>query len=143
MGVSGAAYATVIGQIVSVIVALIFHLKFDKEIDNSMKYKKPSLSIIKEIYAIGLPAIIAQALMSVMTYALNVIFGNISENVVTAYGLYYKIQQFVLFCAFELRDAITPIVSFNHGMGSKQRVRWNKVWYDIHINNNGSRIDSY
>lgn len=61
--------------------------------------------------------------MSVMTYLLNVIFVRIGENVVTAYGLYYKIQQFILFAAFGLRDAITPIVSFNHGMGSKGRVK--------------------
>lgn len=122
-GVKGAAYATVIGQIVSFITALVFHLKYNVEIDNAMKYKRPSGQIIKEIYAIGLPAIIAQALMSIMTYALNVIFVKIDESVVTAYGLYYKIQQFILFAAFGLRDAITPIISFNHGMRSKSRVK--------------------
>lgn len=83
----------------------------------------PKQRIIKAIYAIGFAAIIAQALMSVMTYLLNIIFVRIGENVVTAYGLYYKIQQFILFAAFGLRDAITPIVSFNHGMGSKERVK--------------------
>ena len=71
LGVAGAAYATVIGQIVSMVLALIFHLKFNTEVDNAFKYKKPSGHIILEIYAIGLPAIIAQALMSVMTYTLN------------------------------------------------------------------------
>lgn len=121
-GVEGAAYATVIGQIVSFVLALIFHLKFDKEITNSVRYIKPSLRIIKEIYSIGLPAIIAQALMSIMTYGLNVILVTIDTSVVTAYGLYYKIQQFILFAAFGLRDAITPIISFNHGMGSKERI---------------------
>ena len=123
LGVAGAAYATVIGQIVSMLLALAFHLKFNSEVDNALKYKKPSGHIIGEIYAIGLPAIIAQALMSVMTYALNVIFGRIGENIVTAYGLYYKIQQFILFCAFGLRDAITPIVSFNYGMRNQKRVK--------------------
>lgn len=122
-GVKGAAYATVIGQIVSFVLALSFHLKFNKEISNHIKYLKPSAWTIKRIYSIGLPAIIAQALMSVMTYGLNIIFGTIHESVVTAYGLYYKIQQFVLFAAFGLRDAITPIVSFNHGMRSKSRVK--------------------
>lgn len=61
--------------------------------------------------------------MSFMTYFLNIIFVRIGENVVTAYGLYYKIQQFILFAAFGLRDAITPIISFNYGMRSKERVR--------------------
>ena len=42
---------------------------------------------------------------------------------VTAYGLYYKIQQFILFAAFGLRDAITPIVSFSHGMKNRARVK--------------------
>lgn len=123
LGIKGAAYATVIGQIVSGLVGLIFHLKFNKEISNSLTYIKPSLKVIKSIYSIGLPAIVAQALMSVMTYLLNIIFVKIGENVVTAYGLYYKIQQFILFVAFGLRDAITPVVSFNHGMRSKERVK--------------------
>lgn len=123
MGVRGAAYATVIGQIVSCGLGLIFHLKFNKEIKNGIRYFKPSIGIIGEIYAIGFPAIIAQALMSVMTYGLNIIFVGINETVVTAYGLYYKIQQFILFAAFGLRDAITPIVSFNYGMSNRKRVK--------------------
>ena len=123
MGVSGAAYATIIGQIVSALLGLIFHLKQNKEITNDLIYMKPDLKIIKAIYSIGLPAIIAQALMSIMTYGMNIILVAINETVVTAYGLYYKIQQFILFAAFGLRDAITPIVSFNHGMRSKQRVK--------------------
>ena len=60
--------------------------------------------------------------MSVMTYGLNIILGKISNSAVTAYGLYYKVQQFVLFAAFGLRDAITPIVSFSHGMQNKKRI---------------------
>lgn len=123
MGVAGAAYATIIGQIASALLGLIFHLKKNKEIKNGISYMKPDLKIIKAIYAIGLPAIIAQALMSIMTYGMNIILGTISESAVTAYGLYYKVQQFILFAAFGLRDAITPIVSFNHGMRSKTRVR--------------------
>ncbi len=123
LGVKGAAYATIIGQIASALVGLVLHLKANKEIKNGFAYIKPSARIIKGIYAIGFAAIIAQALMSVMTYLLNIIFVRIGENVVTAYGLYYKIQQFILFAAFGLRDAITPIVSFNHGMGSRERVK--------------------
>lgn len=122
-GVQGAAYATVIGQFVSVLVAAVFHYTLNKEISNNFKYVRPSGRVILEIYSIGLPAIIAQALMSVMTFALNIILGKIGTNAVTAYGLYYKIQQFVLFAAFGLRDAITPIVSFNFGMKSKSRVK--------------------
>ena len=121
--IAGAAYATILGQIASALLGLIFHLTQNKEITNGLKYMKPSPRIIKAIYSIGLPAIIAQALMSVMTYGMNIILGSISESAVTAYGLYYKVQQFILFAAFGLRDAITPIVSFNHGMRSKRRVK--------------------
>lgn len=130
LGVCGAAYATVIGQIGSALVGLFFHLKANKEIQNGFIYMKPSGRIIKGIYSIGFAAIVAQALMSVMTYLLNVIFVRIGENVVTAYGLYYKIQQFILFAAFGLRDAITPIVSFNYGMGSRERVK-NGIRYGL------------
>ena len=101
-GAKGAAYATVIGQIASFLLAFLFHLKCNKEIENKIKYLKPSGRIIGQIYSIGLPAIIAQALMSVMTYGLNIILVKIDESVVTAYGLYYKIQQFILFAAFGL-----------------------------------------
>ena len=123
MGVRGAAWATVIGQCVSLFIAVLFHFKVNREIKNGWSYMKPSAAVVKGIYAIGLPAVIAQALMSLMTYLLNIIFVQMGENVVTAYGLYYKIQQFLLFAAFGLRDAITPIISFNHGKGSRIRVQ--------------------
>lgn len=122
MGVKGAALATVIGQCASWFLALIFHFKVNKNISKKLSYLKPSAKVIKSIYSVGLPAIIAQALMSVMTYGLNIILVSVSESMVTAYGLFYKIQQFVLFAAFGLRDAITPIVSFACGMQSKKRI---------------------
>lgn len=123
MGVKGAAYATVIGQIGSFAAALCFHLKFNNSIRLRLAHFKPSLKIIGMIYSIGLPAIISQALISVMTYGMNLILKGIGENMVTAYGLYYKIQQFLLFAAFGMRDAITPITAFSYGMGSKERIK--------------------
>ena len=123
LGVRGAAYVTVIGQIAAEAAGLIFHLKFNRELNKSPRYLKPDGAVIRGIYAIGLPAIIAQALLSLMTYGMNRILGRIDEAAVTAYGLYYKIQQFLLFAAFGLRDAITPVVSFNHGKRDKVRIR--------------------
>lgn len=90
MGVKGAAYATVIGQIASCIVALVFHLKLNKSIKNGIKYMKPSIKIIGEIYAIGFPAIIAQALMSAMTYGFNIILVRIDEAMVTDFSIKYN-----------------------------------------------------
>lgn len=123
MGISGAAIATVIGQLFSAVLGLIFHLKKNKDIKNKLFYYKLDLRIVKAIYSIGLPAIIAQALMSVMTYAMNLILGQIDALAVISYGLYYKIQQFVLFAAFGLRDAITPVLSFNYGAKDNKRVK--------------------
>lgn len=123
MGVKGAAYATVIGQIVSFVTALFFHLKVNKSIETKLCYFKPSLKIIGKIYSVGLPAIISQALISVMTYGMNLILIGIGESMVTAYGLYYKIQQFLLFAAFGMRDAITPITAFAYGMNDKKRIK--------------------
>ncbi len=122
MGVRGAAYATVIGQVASAALLLIFQLRLNKEFEHGMKYMKPDKDIIKKIYAIGLPAIISQALMSIMVYAMNLIL-KFSPSAQTAYGLFYKVQQFVLFLAFGLRDAITPILAFSYGMRSKKRIQ--------------------
>ena len=121
-GSEGAAYATVIGQVASAVLLLIFHIKLNKEFEHGAKYMKPDGEIIKEIYAIGLPAIIAQALMSIMVYVMNLIL-KFDPSAQTAYGLFYKVQQFVLFLAFGLRDAITPIIAFAYGMRSKRRIQ--------------------
>lgn len=122
MGVKGAAYATVIGQVASAVLLFIFHMKLNKEFKHDVKYMKPETGIIKEIYAIGLPAIIAQALMSIMVYVMNLIL-KFNPSAQTAYGLFYKVQQFVLFLAFGLRDAITPILAFAYGMRDKKRIQ--------------------
>lgn len=123
LGIKGAGYATIIGQFVTCIMDAIFHYKYNKsDIDTELKYIKPVGSIIKEIYLIGIPAIIMQALMSFMTYGVNIIFNLVSTSCVTAYGIYYKVQQFVFFMAFGMNNAIIPIVSFNFGMGNRRRV---------------------
>ena len=121
-GMMGAAVATVIGQVASAVLLFMFHMKLNQEFEHGVEYMKPDAGIIREIYAIGLPAIIAQALMSIMVYVMNLIL-KFSPSAQTAYGLFYKVQQFVLFLAFGLRDAITPIIAFAYGMGSKKRIK--------------------
>ena len=130
MGICGAAYATVIGQMVSMLIAMYFHYRKNTEVRSGIRYLKMEKDIVKEIYVIGLPAIIMQALMSFMTYGVNIIFGTVSQAAVTAYGIFYKIQQFIFFAGFGLRDAITPIVSFNYGMGVQKRVKQG-IFYGI------------
>ena len=119
---TGRSLYSTIGQVASAVLLLIFHMKLNKEFEHGVQYMKPDTGIIKEIYAIGLPAIIAQALMSVMVYVMNLIL-KFNPSAQTAYGLFYKVQQFVLFLAFGLRDAITPIIAFAYGMKSKKRIQ--------------------
>ncbi|GHV79376.1 MATE family efflux transporter [Spirochaetia bacterium] len=122
MGIAGAAYATVIGQVLTLVLNMFFHHQFNKDVDASLHYIKPDRAFIGEIYKIGLPAILMQALMSFMTYGLNIILGMIGSSAVTAYGMYYKIQQFVFFAAFGMNNAIIPVVAFNYGMKDKRRM---------------------
>ena len=127
-GIRGAAYATVIGQIASALLAAFLHFRYNREIRIAPRDLKPNGGTIANIFAIGIPAIVSQAVMSVMTYGINIIFASISTSYVTAYGIFYKIQQFVLFAAFGLRDTITPIVSFNYGRQDQKRVRESIRW---------------
>ena len=123
MGIKGAAYATVIGQFVSFVIDAIFHYIYNSnDFSPSLKYIKPQGAIIRQIYHVGIPAIIMQALMSFLTYSVNVIFALVSTEAVTAYGIYYKIQQFVFFAAFGMNNAMIPIIGFNYGMRNKKRI---------------------
>ena len=91
----GAAYATVIGQVASAVLLLIFHIKFNKEFEHGAKYMKLDGGIIKEIYTIGLPAIIAQALMSIMVYVMNLIL-KFNPSAQTAMDYFIKFSS--LYC---------------------------------------------
>lgn len=125
MGVEGAAWATVIGQFVSLFIAMYFHYKKNKEIDGNIKFIKPNLSLIKEIYSIGISAAIMQALLAVMMAGVNAILGlaNASPTIlIGSFGIYYKIQQIALFSAFGLSNTIISILSFNYGMRDKKRI---------------------
>ena len=125
MGVAGAAWATVIGQFVSLVIAMIFHYTLNKEIKGNLKYIKPDFNLIKGIYNIGISAAIMQALLSVMMAGMNAILGLSHADptiLVGSFGIYYKIQQIALFSAFGLSNTIISILSFNYGMKDKKRV---------------------
>ena len=123
MDIVGAALATVIGQILTLVLDMIFHYYFNREIDGKLVYLKPNKKTIIGIYRVGIPAIIMQSLMSVMSYGINIIYGLVSETAVTAFGIYYKIQQFVFFAAFGINNAMIPIIAFNYGKQDKKRVK--------------------
>lgn len=125
MGVAGAAWATIIGQFVSLGLAMIFHYTLNREINGNPKYIKPDFSLIKVIYNIGISAAIMQALLSVMMAGMNAILGSSHADptiLVGSFGIYYKIQQIALFSAFGLSNTIISILSFNYGMKDKTRI---------------------
>lgn len=124
MGVAGAAWATVLGQFVSLIIAMVFHYTKNKEISGNLKYVKPQKGIIKGIYSIGISAAVMQGLLSVMMAGMNMILGSANANptiLVGAFGIYYKIQQIALFSCFGLSNTIITVLSFNCGMKDKNR----------------------
>ena len=125
MGVAGAAWATIIGQFVSLFIAMYFHYNKNKEIDGSLKYINPDGGIIKAIYSIGVSAALMQALLAVMMAGMNAILGlaQVDQTVlIGSFGIYYKIQQIALFSAFGLSNTIISILSFNYGMQDRKRI---------------------
>ena len=125
MGISGAAIATVIGQIIAAIVGLIMNLKLNREIViNPIKYR-PDLKNIGAIYKIGFPSIIMQSIGSVMTVGMNTIllgFEAVGETAVSVFGVYFKLQSFFFMPVFGLNNGIVPIVSYNYGAGKRDRM---------------------
>ncbi|MBQ7288738.1 MAG: MATE family efflux transporter [Clostridia bacterium] len=126
MGVSGAAIATVIGQIAEMILAAILNIKCNREVKLSFKrIFSPSLHIIKQIYAVGLPSILMASIGSVMTFCMNKILGSFKEieNIaINIFGIYFKIQSFIFMPVFGLNNGMVPIVAYNYGAKCRARV---------------------
>lgn len=122
MGVKGAAIATVIGQFVSLFIIAYINFFRNKEIDSGWKYLRPRRDILKKYVSIGVPAICMQVMTPVLSYGMNLILGTISAAAVTAYGVYYKLQYFVMMAIWGLNNASIPVVSYNLGAKSKERI---------------------
>ncbi len=121
MGVAGAATATVIGQIVAAVLAVIFNLKYNSELHISFKGFKPAGNIILQIYKVGAPSIVVQAIGSVMTYGMNLILAAFGAAQ-TVFGVYFKLQSFIFMPIFGLNNGMVPIIAYNYGSGNKGRV---------------------
>ena len=120
--VSGAAIATVIGQIAAGIAALLFNLKVNHEIHLSFKGFRPSWKIIKQIYAVGIPSIIMQSIGSVMVYGMNIILMAFSSTAAAVFGVYFKLQSFIFMPIFGLNNGMVPIIAYNYGAKNKERI---------------------
>lgn len=125
MGVKGAAIATVLGQIVAAILALIYNLKKNPELNISLKGFRPSGRIIGKIYEIGVPSILMVAIGSVMTYCMNkilVAYTTGKETAVTVFGAFFKLNSFICMPIFGLNNGIIPIIAYNYGAQKKDRM---------------------
>ena len=122
MGIAGAAWATVLGQIVAACLAFTFnHLK-NTDVRLKLKGFRPSGEIIGTIYKIAVPSIFMQAIGSVMTAGMNLILMGLSSTAAAVFGVYYKLQSFFFMPVIGLNNGMIPIISFNYGAGNKKRM---------------------
>lgn len=122
MGVAGAAWATVIGQWVSMSLGLFLNQTRNRELKIHLKGFRPDGGTVKEILAVGFPSIIMQAISSVMNVGMNMIllgFGNTAVNVL---GVYFKLQSFIFMPVFGLGNGLVAIVGYNYGARQRERV---------------------
>ena len=122
MGVTGAAVATVIGQVIAALLGLFFNQKFNKEIHVTFKGFRPCKETIGNIYKIGVPSIIMQSIGSLTTFGMNNILLMFSSTAATVFGVYFKLQSFVFMPVFGLTNGMIPIVAYNYGARNKKRI---------------------
>lgn len=126
MGIRGAAIATVIGQMAGAAAALIFNRVRNPLIHVRIKGYRFVWSDVLAIYQVGLPTIVMQAIGSVMTFSVNAILMGVSSTAVAFFGIYYKLQNFLMMPMNGLGQAAIPVVGYNYGAGNEDRIR--KAW---------------
>jgi len=125
MGAAGAAVATVIGQWVAAIMAVIFNLKCNPDVKFGLKYLRPRADVVKVILGVGVPSMIMMAIGSVMNFGMNQIFLGFEEVGETAsgvFGVYFKLQSFFLMPIFGLNNAAVSIIAYNYGARQPKRI---------------------
>lgn len=122
LGIVGAAAATVAGQIVAAVMAVIFNIKVNKEIHITFKGFRPSGKRIGNILFIGIPSVIMMAIGSVMTFCMNKILVVFTSTAVAVFGVYFKLQSFAFMPIFGMNSGMVPIIAFNYGAKSEDRV---------------------
>ena len=127
MEVAGAAIATVIGQWVAAIMAVIFNLTSNPDVSFGVKYLKLEKETVKKILSVGVPSIIMMAIGSVMNFSMNQIFMGLStpedQTPVTVFGIYFRLQSFFLMPLFGINNASISIIAYNYGARQSQRIK--------------------
>lgn len=124
MGVAGAAIATVIGQIFSMLFAAYIIAFKDHDVVISFRKFRINWKIIGSIYAVGVPSIVMQSIGSVMNVAMNAILISFADGVtaVAVFGVYFKLQSFVFMPVFGLTHGLMPIMGYNYGARNRKRL---------------------
>ena len=126
LGVTGAAVATVLGQFVGAILAIIMNLRCNHDIHIRSRLIRPDKAAVKEIYRVGIPSIVMQSIGSVMTFGMNKILFVFTPTATAVFGAYFKIQSFIFMPIFGLNNGMVPIISYNFGAARPERV-WKTV----------------
>ncbi len=122
MGIRGAALATVFGQIVAMLMSLLFNMKKNPDISMSFKGFHPHGATIRTIYTVGVPSTIMQSIGSLMLLGMNRILIGFSETAVSVLGVYFKLQSFIFMPIFGLNNGMIPIIAYNFGAKNKKRI---------------------
>lgn len=122
MEVTGAALATVIGQIIAMIISAVMNVTKNADIQLKFKTMRPDKEVIGRIYSVGLPSIVMSSIASVMTFCMNKILMSFSSTATAVFGVYFKLQSFVFMPVFGLNNGMVPIIAFNYGAKQKQRI---------------------
>ena len=125
MGIAGAAVATVIGQWVAAIMAVIFNLTSNPDVQFGMKYLRPNGEISRIILSVGIPSVLMMAIGSVMNFGMNQVllgFGAVGLIGSAVFGLYFKLQSFIFMPVFGLNNACISIVAYNYGARQPKRI---------------------
>lgn len=121
--VAGAAIATVTGQIVAAIMAVIINIKVNREIHFSFRLIRWDTEIVRRILAVGFPSILMQSVGSVMNFFLNRILISFTTTATAVFGAYFKLQSFVFMPVFGLNSGMVPIIAYNYGARRPDRVK--------------------
>ena len=123
MGVTGAAIATVIGQFCGMMIGYWITKKKIDTLQIKMSNFSFSTDILARIYKVGVPAILMQSVLSFMTVFMNMILAPISAMAISAFSVYYKLQNFLNMAVLGITNALIPIVAYNNGAKRKDRAR--------------------
>ena len=121
-GVSGAAIATIIGQISACLLAILLFRK-KSFLKLSLTTFNPNLQIIKNIYSIAIPSGVMTALPSILVTLLNGLLTTVNQSAIAFLGIYFKLQSFVYMPANGLIQGMRPLISYNCGAKHFERVK--------------------